>query len=1268
MADANSQAIETLIQAMQKVSDDKIESATFDTTDIGKIEEVLDNNKYSVSITGTVYTVPSCVTDSFSTGDNVLVLSCKNNKTAKYIIGKTSAAKTGGVSVGDMLKSIYDTDSDGKVDSAENADTVGGFTVAKSVPSDAVFTDTIYVHPATHSADIIVDGTTNKAYTATEQTKLSGISIGANKAESSTTNGNIKINGIETTVYTHPQGTNPHGTTKSDVGLGNADNTADTSKNVLSATKLTTARTINGVSFDGSANIAITDSTKEPVIASGTVSQFWSGTKTWRDLATDVRAVVLTGLSTSTNAIITATDSILVALGKLQKQITDHLSDAVKHITATERTNWNTAYTNNHSHSNKNVLDATTAPYTTAEQTKLAGIATGAEVNVNSDWSATSGDAQILNKPTTISGYGITDAYTKAEIDNKVSAVYRYKGDVASYSNLPSSGQVTGDVYNVTDTGVNYAWNGTTWDDIGGTEALATASNNGLITKEDFTKLSGIATGATKNDTDANLKNRANHTGTQTASTISDFATAALTAAPAETVSSVGALVNNATAKTIPIDADMLPLMDSADSNKIKKLSWANIKSVLSSTFATLTHTHTVSSITDLTSTASELNVLDGITATVTELNYTDGVTSNIQTQLDSKLASSYYTASDILTKLKTVDGTSSGLDADLLDGLHSNAFAPVSGITSGSWQIGEKIYNVAHCLYTGTPTEILIKTGIPFISGSHMPVIHIEGYAYGLNSPIELKIGYYVYGGAHGWCGAVSMGAWQPTIKLFTYLVGSDKYTGIALIGSIYFPQFAVHVQTEMGGNYSTGWTIESNMADNTVYNMPNTDVVTVPYKSTFSQTVSLTGDVTGSATINGVSATSITATVADNSHNHTASNISNFDTEVSNSTDVTANTSARHTHSNKAVLDATTASFTTADETKLDGIAVGANNYSLPVAATSVLGGIKSGTDISIDASGNVSVVDDSHNHIISNIDGLQTALDAKLSTTLKGASSGLAELDTNGKVPSSQLPSYVDDVIEGTFATFPITGESGKIYIDTATGKTYRWSGSVYSVVSETLALGETSSTAYAGDKGKAVTDALASHKSNVSNPHGVTASQVGLGVFEATSTNIKMNGAQSVGALSTVARADHVHPVDTSRAAASHTHTVSSITDLTATAAELNVLDGITSTVTELNYTDGVTSNIQTQLNSKANSSSLATVATSGSYSDLTNKPAIPTITNTMISRANDNSAPAGSTQIDANLLDGYDSGYFANIKLSSTQPTGQRVNDFWLQIV
>lgn len=98
-----------------------------------------------------------------------------------------------------------------------------------------------------------------------------------------------------------------------------------------------------------------------------------------------------------------------------------------------------------------------------------------------------------------------------------------------------------------------------------------------------------------------------------------------------------------------------------------------------------------------------------------------------------------------------------------------------------------------------------------------------------------------------------------------------------------------------------------------------------------------------------------------------------------------------------------------------------------------------------------------------------------DAQVKRSEMGVSSGVATLDTTGKVPSSQLPSYVDDVLEYTNkAGFPTTGESGKIYIDKATNITYRWSGTTYVEISPSLALGETSSTAYPGNKGKTTTD--------------------------------------------------------------------------------------------------------------------------------------------------------------------------------------------------
>lgn len=229
--------------------------------------------------------------------------------------------------------------------------------------------------------------------------------------------------------------------------------------------------------------------------------------------------------------------------------------------------------------------------------------------------------------------------------------------------------------------------------------------------------------------------------------------------------------------------------------------------------------------------------------------------------------------------------------------------------------------------------------------------------------------------------------------------------------------------------------------------------------------------------------------------------------------------------------------------DKIKLDGIAEGANNYILPSAGTS-LGGVKSGGDVTI-ASGVITVNDDSHNHIISNVDGLQSALDAK-------AASGHTHSDV-------YTETEVDTLLEGK---------------------------------------------------------ANASHTHTIANItnlqstlDGKAAASHGTHVSYSTTTPV-MDGVASVGTASTVARSDHKHPTDTSRAAQtsldSHTgnksnpHNVTlSQLGLTATAAELNTLDGITATVTELNYMDGVTSNVQTQLNAKAASSHTHSYAGSSS---------------------------------------------------------------------
>lgn len=142
-----------------------------------------------------------------------------------------------------------------------------------------------------------------------------------------------------------------------------------------------------------------------------------------------------------------------------------------------------------------------------------------------------------------------------------------------------------------------------------------------------------------------------------------------------------------------------------------------------------------------------------------------------------------------------------------------------------------------------------------------------------------------------------------------------------------------------------------------------------------------------------------------------------------------------------------------------------------------------------------------------------------DAQVKRSEMGVASGVATLGTDGKVPTSQLPSYVDDTIEGylynskfykeTAHTTQITGESGKIYVDLATNKTYRWSGSAFVEISASLALGTTSSTAYRGDLGAANATAITTLQGQMS-----TAQSDISGLKTADGQNVKLTGEQQI----------------------------------------------------------------------------------------------------------------------------------------------------------
>lgn len=104
----------------------------------------------------------------------------------------------------------------------------------------------------------------------------------------------------------------------------------------------------------------------------------------------------------------------------------------------------------------------------------------------------------------------------------------------------------------------------------------------------------------------------------------------------------------------------------------------------------------------------------------------------------------------------------------------------------------------------------------------------------------------------------------------------------------------------------------------------------------------------------------------------------------------------------------------------------------------------------------------------------------------TDKMGKAGGLATLGDDGKVPTSQLPSYVDDVLEyADYDSLPTTGEAGKIYVTLDDGKTYRWGGTAYAEISASLAIGETAGTAYDGAAGKALADKVAALENGAVN---------------------------------------------------------------------------------------------------------------------------------------------------------------------------------------
>lgn len=261
----------------------------------------------------------------------------------------------------------------------------------------------------------------------------------------------------------------------------------------------------------------------------------------------------------------------------------------------------------------------------------------------------------------------------------------------------------------------------------------------------------------------------------------------------------------------------------------------------------------------------------------------------------------------------------------------------------------------------------------------------------------------------------------------------------------------------------------------------------------------------------------------------------------------------------------------------------------------ADAALQSVVAGTNVTIDvtdpqnpvinvSSGTASVAWGGITGTLSDQTDLQAALNDKVSTSLVGAASGVAPLDSGSKVPAAYLPSYVDDVLEyANLAAFPATGSTGTIYVADDTGKIYRWSGSAYVEISpspgSTDAVSEGTTNLYftaARAKSAAVANSITAGVTDVApSQDAVVTALSGKLSSVVAGTNITI---------------DNTDPQNPILNVSSSTSTVN-----------WGSIGGTLSSQTDL----------QAALDAKANTSSLATVATTGAYSDLSGTPTLGT---------------------------------------------------------
>lgn len=279
---------------------------------------------------------------------------------------------------------------------------------------------------------------------------------------------------------------------------------------VETADKLTVPRNISitgdgtgSASFDGSADASIALTLANSGVSAGTYTK----------VTVDAKGRVTTGANVAIADVTGLSDKITEIEGKITTA--EGEIDALQSSQGTMETALEGKADKGDSLADYGITDA----YTKGEvDSALADKADATTVTALQ--STVSGKA---DSATSLAGYGIEDAYTKAQVDAKVSSVYKYKGSVANEAALPQQDQVVGDVYNVEDTGMNVAWDGSKWDKLGSTVDLSdymtteTANStfatittvNGKADKATTLEGYGITDAYTKTEVNSSLNNKA---------------------------------------------------------------------------------------------------------------------------------------------------------------------------------------------------------------------------------------------------------------------------------------------------------------------------------------------------------------------------------------------------------------------------------------------------------------------------------------------------------------------------------------------------------------------------------------------------------------------------------------------------------------------------------------------------------------------------------------------------------------------------------------